>query len=243
MKQRELNAIDTVAAAARAAARGETYDVGAIENALIGARLSMDDFEQAVEIAGKRIAWLAEFEKLANATNKVKKAEAAIASEQAKFEEARRAFMQKIEALDSDLAVARTARDAGDRARSNLLDPKLVPGTVGERYRSAVADSEAAEQVAEDLRREMREINERIKSEEGWIKQLAGEKAETLRPYSPLKRAEEPAESYKLDDHRKFLARAQRRKSELEPNLKAAEQAAAKAKKAIEDLMPEVLKA
>jgi hypothetical protein len=243
MKQRELNAIDTVAAAARAAARGQTYDVGAIENALIEARLSMDDFEAAVAIAGKRIAWLADFEKLANASNKFKKAEAAIAAEQAKFEDAKRAFMQKFEALDSDLANARGARDAGERARGSLLDPANVPGTIGDRYRSAVAEAEASEAAVEDAMRKMREVNQRIKSEEGWIVQLTGEKAETIRPFIAIKRPEEPAETQKIEEHRKALARAHRRKEEVEATLKAAEQAAAKAKKAVEDLIPEVLKA
>ena len=243
MKQRELNAIDTVAAAARAAARGEGYDVGAIETALIEARLSMDDFEKAVETAGKRAAWLREFEKLANASNKLTKADAAIAAEQGRFEEQRRAFMQRAEILDADRAAAQTARDAGEIARGQLLDPKLVPGTVGEKYRQAVADAESADATVGELQRDIREITQRIKSEEEWIVQLVGEPERNVLNYLPIKPREMAGESFKLEDHRNALARAQRRKAEADAQLAEAQKIAARAKKAVEALVPDVLKA
>ncbi len=242
MKQRELNAIDTVAAAARAAARGEAYDVGAIETALIEARLSMDDFEKAVETAGKRSAWLREFEKLANASNKLTKAEAAIAAEQARFEEQRRAFMEKAEALDAERAAAQTARDAGENAKGQLLDPRYVPGTTGEKYRQAVADADAADEVVAGIRRQLREDIARIKSEEEWIVQLTGENVKEISPFPSLL-AKPKYEGFKIEEHRNALARAKRRKAEAEGQLVEAEKAAAKAKKAVEALVPEVLKA
>jgi len=243
MKQRELNAIDTVAAAARAAARGEGYDVGAIETALIEARLSMDDFEKSVEVAGKRSAWLREFEKLATASNKLTKAEAAIAAEQARFEEQRKAFMERAEALDADRAAAQTARDAGDNARGHLLNPKQVPGTIGEKYRQAVADAEAADATVGELQRDIREIAQRIKSEEEWIVQLVGEPERNVSHYLPIKPREMAGESFKLEDHRNALARAQRRKAEADAQHVEAQKIAARAKKAVEALVPDVLKA
>ena len=243
MKQREFNAIDTVAAAARAAARGDGYDVGAIETALIEARLSMEDFEKAVETAGRRAAWLREFEKLATATNKLTKAEAAIAAEQARFEEQRRAFMQKAEILDADRAAAQGARDAGEVAKGHLLDPKLVPGTIGEKYRQAVADAEAADATVGEVQQQLREITQRIKSEEEWIVQLVGEPERNVSHYLPIKPREMAGESFKLEDHRNALARAQRRKAEADAQLVEAQKIAARAKKAVEALVPDVLKA
>ena len=243
MKQRELNAIDTVAAAARAAARGEGYDVGAIETALIEARLSMDDFEKSVEIAGKRATWLRDFEKLATMNNKVTKGEAAIAAEREKFEAARRAFAEKVEAIDADLSTARTARDSGQAAKSNLLDPRLVPGTIGEKYRQAVDEAEAAEAAVGEVQRQLREISQRIKSEEEWIVQLVGQPEKDLLNYLPLKPRPMAGESFKLEEHRTALARNQRRKAEAEGQLAEAEKAAARTKKAVEALVPEVLKA
>jgi hypothetical protein len=243
MRQREQTAVDTIAAAARAAARGDNYDVGAIETALVEARLSMADFEDAVALAGKRSTWLRDFDKLANATNKLTKAEAAIAAEQAKFEEARRAFMDRAEALDAEAAAARTMKTAGEAARGNLLDPKNVPGTIGERYREAVAAAEAADVAVEDVRRQLREITARIKSEQGWIEQLTGEPEKNLASYVPLIRQSTAGESSKVQDHRAALARAERRKAETDAQLVEAEKVAAKAKKAVDALVPEVLKA
>jgi chromosome segregation ATPase len=243
MKQREFNAHDTVAAAARAAARGEGYDVGAIETALVEARLSMEDFEKAVEIAGKRSAWLRDFEKLATMTNKVTKVEAAIAAEQARFEEQRRAFMQKAEALDAERAAAQTARDAGKNARDQLLDPRLVPGTIGEKYRQAVAEADAADEAVAEVERQLREFDRRIKSEEEWIVQLAGKPEKSLLNYLPIKPPEAAGESYKLEEHRTALVRNQRRKAEAEAQLVEVKKAATKARKAVEALVPDVLKA
>jgi hypothetical protein len=243
MKQREFNAIDTVAAAARAAARGEHYDVGVIEAALVEARLSMEDFEKAVETAGKRSAWLREFEKLATMNNKVTKGEAAIAAEREKFEAARQAFTEKVEAIDADLSAARIARDAGKNARDQLLDPKLVPGTTGEKYRQAVADADAADSAVAGIKRQLREIVERIKSEEEWIVQLVGEPEKNFSSYLPLKPLAAAGESFKLEEHRTALARNQRRKAEADAQLVEAEKVSAKAKMAVEALVPEVLKA
>jgi hypothetical protein len=243
MKQRELNAIDTVAAAARAAARGEGYDVGSIESALIEARLSMDDFEKAVETARKRSAWLRDFEKLAIATNKLTKAEAAVAAEQAKFEDVRKAFMNKIEALDADRAEAQMARDAGESAKGQLLDPRFVPGTIGDQYRQAVAEAEVADEAVAVIRRQLREFDQRIKSEEEWLVQLVGEQPKQLSPLTALLQTAPAAESFKAQDHRNALNRARRRKAEAEDQLVEAEKAAAKAKKAVEALVPDVLKA
>jgi chromosome segregation ATPase len=243
MKQRELNAIDTVAAAARAAARGEGYDVGAIETALVESRLAMTDFEAAVALAGKRATWLRDFEKLATSNNKLTKAEAAIAAEQAKFEEMRIAFLQRVEAIDSEAAAARTAKTAGDNARGHLLDPKNVPGTIGEKYREAVAAAEAADLAVEDLRRQLRDTLARAKSEQGWIEQLTGDPEKTLATYSPLIPKNVTADTYKVQDHRNALARAERRKTEIEGQLVEAEKTAARARKAVDALIPDVVKA
>lgn len=243
MKARELNAIDTIAAAARAAARGDAYDIGSIEAALVEARLSADDFEKAVAQASRRAGWLNEFDKLAAAASKLKKLEAAAAAEEAKFEEQRRIFAEKFDAMNKEATAARSARDAGEQARGKLLDPKDVPGTIGEKYRAAVAEAEAASAAVGNLQRELREVRERMKSEEEWIVQLVGESSAKLGPYSPLKQSGVVPESYKLDDHRRALARAQRRLAEIEAELKTAEQLVTKTRRAVDDLIPDVLKA
>jgi hypothetical protein len=204
----------------------------------------MDDFEKAVALAGKRAAWQRDFDKLAAASSKLAKLETAIAQEEAKFEEIRKAFLQRVETLDADRATARTARDAGQAAKDNLLDPRNVPGgTVGVKYREAVAAAEAADVAVQDAERELREIVRRIKSEEEWIVQLVGQPEKDLVNYLPLKPRESSRESPKLEEHRLALARHQRRKGEAETKLADAQKAAAAARKAVEALVPEVLKA
>jgi len=242
MKQRETNAVDTVAAAARAAARGESYDVGAIENALIEARLSMNDFETQVELAAKRAAWGRDFERLANASNKVQKAEAALAAERTKFEATQKAFFEKAQAIEADIRTASRDRDAAQTARGHLLDPNNVPGTIGEKYREATAKAEADAAAVEQVQRQLREIATRIKSEQEWIVQITGEGEAGGSLYRQLLPQKAP-ESMKLQDHRAALLRGQRRKAEAEGQLAEAQKKAALSKKVVEDMAPEVLKA
>lgn len=242
---REANALDTIAAGARAAARGESYDAGAVEKALADTGKTLTDFERAVEVASKRLAWLADFDRLAAATAKVNKLEAAATSEKQKMEAARAAFIERANAIDAELAVHRVAREKGTSARSNLLDPRHVPGLIGDKYRAAISDADAADSAVQSAQSAVREHAARIKSEEGWIKQLTNEQAGTLKPDRIMRASGNPfpEESYKLQDHRNALASAQRRKAAADADLVEAEKVAARCRKAVEALVPEVIKA
>lgn len=244
-RQRELNAIDVLAEAARAAAAGKSYDVAAIEKALADTGETPAEFEAAVDLARKRLAWLADFEKFSAASAAVAKLEKAAAAEQAKFEAARRAFMQRADAIDADLAVARSTSDKGRTARGQLLDPRDVPGTIGERYREAVAESEAAAGAVQTAQQDLREAMQRIKGEQEWIAQLTGEAEKTLKPDRIMVKAPAAAagESFKVEEHRRKLAHWERRKREAESTLTEAEKVAARATAAVEGLIADVLKA
>jgi hypothetical protein len=243
MKQREENALDTFAAAARAAARGEAYDVAAIERAIVELGKTPAEFEAAVAVARKRVAWLADVDKLSAATAKVNKLEASAATEKAKFEAARRAFIEKAEAIDADLAAARATQDRGRDARTNLLDPRGVPGTIGHKYREAVAEAEAATATLVEAQRTLREVRQRVKSEREWIASLTGEDAKEIRPRLIVTTKAEPGqENPKLEEHRLYLARALRRQTEAEARLTEAEKAAAAATRTVDSLAGEVLK-
>lgn len=244
MTQRSLNALDTVAAAARASARGERYDIGALETALIQAGMTMEVFEAAVETATKRHAWLGDFEKLANATGKVAKLEATAAAEQSKFEATRAAYLERCAALESQAKTLREIRDRARDARDRLLDPKLVPGTIGQRYREAVAAAEVADNAAAEARRAHRERVEKVQSEEHWIAQLTNEQARMVKPsHIYLKGDRQPTEDSSLRERREALARAQRREAEARSQLAAADDRAAQAHSVVEQLIPEVLAA
>lgn len=244
---RALTAHDTIAAGARAAARGDSYDAGAVEKAMTETGTTLADFERAVEVARKRLAWLADFDRLAAATAKARKLEAAAATEKAKFEAVRVAFIERANAIDADLAIHRTACDKGNTARGNLLDPREVPaGTVGDRYREAVSEAEAADAAVGQAERDVREHAARIKSEHEWIKQLTegngGPKQIKPSALPSLGPRPQPDESERVQQHRAALARAQRRKAEADAALGEAEKAAARAHKTVEALIPDVLK-
>lgn len=244
MQQRQLNAVDTIAAAARAVAYGQRYDVASIEQALVETSMSMADFEAEVEKAKQRAKWLADFEQLANSSTKVKKLEAAAEAEKSKFEAARTAFLDKANALDIELRQATTIRDKARHARDQLLEPMKVPGTLGEKYRQAVEEAEAADIAVADARRAVREQAERIESEQGWLKQLKGEQESMLQPDRIfIKGTVPPAESPRLEKHRADLAKAEKRKAEADALLTEAEKHAALAHKAVDALVHDVLKA
>jgi hypothetical protein len=247
LAQREANAHDTIAAGARAAARGDAYDSGAIERAMLETGKTLADFERAVDVARKRSEWLADFDRLASATAKAKKLETAAALEQSKMEAARKAFLERAAAIDAELAILRTACEKGNAARGNLLDPREVPaGTVGDRYREAVIESEAAQSAVERAQRDVREQTARIRSEEQWIAQLTGDangpkriKPSVLPSLGPQPQPDEP---HRVQEHRLALTRAQRRKAEAEAALIEAEKVAARCRKAVDALIPDVLK-
>jgi len=154
-----------------------------------------------------------------------------------------RVKQREFSAHDPVAAAAQTARDAGKNARDQLLDPRLVPGTIGEKYRQAVAEADAADEAVAEVERQLREFDRRIKSEEEWIVQLAGKPEKSLLNYLPIKPPEATGESYKLEEHRTALVRNERRKVEAEAQLVEVKKAATKARKAVEALVPDVLKA
>jgi chromosome segregation ATPase len=243
IQQRQLNALDTVAAGAKAAARGERYDVLSIEKALLEAGMTMADFEKAVERAGERATWLSDFEQLANASAKAKKLEASLEAERSRFEATRAAYFEKAQALESQLREVQAIRDRARAAHDRLLDPREVPGMAGEKYRRAVAEAEAANAELGQAERAVREQQEKIKSEQGWIQQLLGEDAKEINPSRISLRDENPRESPRLEEHRLALTRAERRKAEAEKVLAEAEKRAALARKAVDALVAEVLQA
>lgn len=242
MHQRQANAADTISAGARAAARGERHDVAAIEKALLEVGITMADFEEQVERAGQRAAWLSDFDRLTSASAKKKKLEATSEAEQAKFEATRAAFFERASAIDEELRAVAALCEKGNEARQRLLDPREVPGTLGDKYRQATDEAHAAEVALEAARRAVREQVERIKSEQGWLEQLLGEGSKEIHPSRISLRDKSPQESPRIEEHRKALARAVRWLAEAEAQLREVEKKEAQARRVVEALVPEVLK-
>lgn len=245
VKERELHALDHVAEAARAAAAGKTYDVAALEAALEAQEMTVADFEEAVDLAKRRATWLSRFDGLTAATARAKKLEAAIEAEEKRFEEQRVALIARCDKIRGELEVVTKNRDSGTAAKAELLDPSNVPGSVGIRYRDACRELQEAEVAVEVAARKVKEQADRIRHEEGWLAQLGHEQARQLQPDRKISIGgrQDPEETAEVRDHRTALARAQRRKSEADSELAAAEKIAATARRVVADLVPKVLQA
>jgi hypothetical protein len=246
MRQREATSVDTIAAAARAAARGESYDVTQIEAALVETRQTAADFEAAVDVARQRRTWLMQLEQLAAAASKSDKLEAAISAEEERLAEARRAAIGRCDAMRAELAIHASRRDQGKDAREALLRPAGVPGTIGDQWRSAIAARDAAEVQRSETQRQLNESRAKVKSEERWIEQIVGEVDKTIKP-NILDRITGQKlygdQANRVEQHTLALKRAQRRIEEAVAQLADDDKALTKAQKAVDDLAAQVVKA
>lgn len=243
MAQRQSNAFDTLASAARAVAEGSNADSGAVESALVETRQTVAEFEALVETARKRVEWRKHFEQLASASTKAHKLEAKVASEEQHRAEVMRVSNEKLEAYRDELRVVLTAKQKGEEAKARLIEPKAVPGSLGEIYRQAVEEHLRAEVEAERFRRERREASDRIKSEEGWLEQLKGSVSDKPTLLSGSTQWGSGETSGRVLEHELALKRWQRRAKKAEEALKQADATLAAAARVVEQLLPKVVAA
>lgn len=241
------SALDAVATAARAVAAGKAADPDAIAALLAAADLTSNDFEAAVALAKTRAEWLASLDRIPGAKSKANKAQSALAIEQQKFIEARDAYAEKGGALEDELNAAQEVIREGDRARDQLLDPRNVPGGLGERWRDTVAAARAAEEAVGNAERRLRELDDQIKTAAGWIKDMAKQEPEEVDP-STWKANDDQAE-WGRDQHGGQLEaklnewnRLKRQRVEAAANLATQSKTLAAAKKTRDAMTQEVLK-
>jgi hypothetical protein len=236
VRERELHAVDHVAEAARAAAAGKTYDVAALESALDAQKMTIADFEKAVETARRRALWLSQVDGLAAASSRGRKLEATIRAEQEKFEEYRLSIMNKLAKVREELDLVNKNRNAGETARAELLNPDAVPGTVGIRYREAVASRDSARESVSNSTRALADVRRRLDVQQGLVQEiLDNAKKEILSPHLAAERQE------KLDQRQEAIATLKRRASDAEKALAAAEKDLAAAEAAVKAMEIEVL--
>jgi len=241
LQQRADNAVDVLAQAARDHAAGQTVDVGAVESALVETRQTADDFAGLCEIAVKRRDALVAVERLQSASGKLSKANAAIEAEQRRLEEIRLAHVERITVLDSERAAAQSAVTAAEQGRGVLLNPKLVLGTIAEKYRAAISDRDEANALVSMLEQELREATADAKSEEEWVKQLTQSDSQP-RSFGMISSPTQQT-SYRLQDHVNAKQRAERRAAEATKQLSEARKVLAQASRKLADLELQVLKA
>ncbi len=237
IKERELHAVDHVANAARAAASGKPYDMGALEAALAAQKMTIADFEKAIEVARRRSLCLTQFDGLNAAVSRQKKLEAAIQAEEQKLEEYRLAIVAKVRRVWEDLDLAIKSRDAGERARGELLNPANVPGTIGIHYREALVERDAAQEQASTIERDLRDARERLETQTSLAEQTVTEGKKRFEDHNTL-----AIRQAKIDDYRASVKSIERRVADLEKQLAAAERDLAAAEDHVKKMEPEVLK-
>lgn len=168
-RARQANADDTLVAAAKRAANGESVDVDAVDQALVATGRTPDDFAAMVALAGKRRAWFRDMDKGTAAKAAADKAGAAFQREEAAFVVVRDAWVARSQSLgaerDQAMAVVSRARDARDA----LVHPDNVPtAALAQRIRDAHDAVMAAEAELSRIRGEVRDNEERRKAALDW---------------------------------------------------------------------------
>ena len=227
VQRRETNA-ESLAAAARRIAAGETVDAASVETALVAEGRSVDDFEAMCELARRRQTWHAARDKGPAAIIQRDKLNAELNDARELFERSRLAWVEKSGRLSSQLSAVVSIVQASDDATDRLTNPANVPGVLAERLRAADAGHVKALDALETVRRELREARARVKNETDWCEHK--------------KQFNSNTHMSTLGDHQKALARAERRVGELEAALPPAEAAVAAALKTLNERRGAALK-
>lgn len=185
MRARELNAHDQLAAAAKAAARGQSVDVGSLEEALVSTRQTVDDFRLLCEHETVRAERLAALEKLAPTKAKHTKLRAAMDAELAKFNSVRDAFQSRYSKLEVEAREVEREVEAASRARDWLLDYHNTRGALGVQYREAIDEQTAAASAVDQLNRRISDLQRGIKGCDSEIEQTRAEWDRTLLTSGP----------------------------------------------------------
>lgn len=245
--KRQLAADDQVLEAARAAAADLAVDAVALEAAMFSSGTTLDQFEQLVELCRKRAGWLADLDGMKAAGSRQAKAEAALKAETDRFEEARRIALDKIAKLEREAAEARAAYDRAKAGRDNLLDPRNVPGGIGERYRATLDERDQAEGEVRRLRNAITRMRDEERAATQTIEELTKQDANTIKPdrvmYRNDRAAWEDQTAKKLAEWQGKLDFATKQIRSLETQLTKAEAALVAAEKAVGVVTTEVLRA
>lgn len=224
--RRESNA-ETLAAAARRIAAGESVDTGNVEAALVQENKSVDDFEALCELARRRQVWHATRDKGPAAIVQRDKLTTELEAERQRFEAARLAWVAASEKLNAKLSAAVNTVSASNDATDNLTHPKNIPGPLGDKMAAALDAHTDAMSAAENARRALKDARDRVKGEAEWV---AHKQTYNDQRYSSLA------------DHQAALARWQRRLPELETAVKEADAAVTAAEKTLAELRAAALK-
>lgn len=208
--RRHESAAETLWAAAKRIAAGETADPTAVETALAETGTSLDGFNELVELARTRQRLFAKLDQATPARVKLDKLNASTAAEREAFEDTRRRWLERAAVLDAELSALERTVQAGDEARDALCKPEHLPPTVAQKVEAAIDEYTASLGRVDDLQRELNRQRE-IRDRRTW---MAAQKRESGKSH-PLD----------IDDDERLAKRAAKQITELEPQLREAQSA------------------
>jgi multidrug resistance efflux pump len=182
MRQRTATAHERIEAAARSIAKGEAVDVAGLEDSLHTVGMTLDGFRQLCDLFVARAERFAKLDGLGAARKKVEKLDREIEAANQAHAEATEQYRQRYTKLRGAATEAQSAVDTARAARDWLLAMDNCPPSLKPDYELALANEQKAIAAVGDAEREIRRLNEAIKSEIGWIEQLEGEDARMLHP-------------------------------------------------------------
>lgn len=246
-QDRTTSAREQIETACKRIAAGETFDPGSLDDALLVAGLSLEQFRERVEFQLRRRESIERLERLASSRTRREKGEAQLEAERKKFEEIAAAHRSRCVAIGAEIREAEAAITAAEEARYWLLELEHVPLQFRDSYSEALDRQHAAQLSLQSAKRAVREAREQIASEKGWIAQILGESAReiTADPRIITKSQREAlsgAAKAKAEDHELALKRWERRLAEAEAAAKTATTESEAADAAVSDIQKRILK-
>jgi hypothetical protein len=246
VRQRTTSAQERIEKAAQTLAGGKNSDVASIEDALHDATMTVDQFRERVEFHSARREHFQRLEKLGIARTKVEGLDKRIAAEEAKHAEIVEAFRARWAALRDEATAAQRDVDGARDSRDWLLAPENAPLHLADRYGGLLAEESVAVEGLAAAEREVRSIKERVKSEEGWLVEIAAEgRREIHAPEAVITTKQRERLSgqaaAKYDEHEQKLTRFRKRLVEAEKTVEDCRKTLVSAEAAVAQIRKEIL--
>ena len=248
VKQRTATAHDRIEAAARAIAKGDNVDVAGLEESLHTVGMDLPAFQALCDLFVARADNFAKLDGLGAARKKVEKIDKDIAAANATHAEAVEAYRKRYTQLRADADQAQAAVDTARAARDWLLAVDHCPPSLRDEYVAALAGEEKANADVGNAQREIKKLADDIKSEKGWLEQLAGEDVRTIHPPEMVVTTSQRerlsgARKDKYDEHERRLKRLEARKVDADKTLADAQAALVAAEAVVAGVRKRILAA
>lgn len=229
MRQRKATSHERIEAAAKQIAAGSNVDVAGLEDALFTVGMSLDDFRVLCDLFVTRVEKLATLETLGAARKKVEKIDRDIEAANKTHAEAVENYRKRYTALRDDANKAAAEVAAARDAREWILAINNCPPSLRDEYQAALDAEQAAQSAVGKAERTVRELNDEIRSEQGWLDQLTEADASEIHPHTITitKAGRERmagARAVKYDEH---AARKKRLENRLADEVKVVDEARA----------------